>query len=72
MSLIVTILLAGCGKEEALAKEDSSAEETPSDDTSEIEEKESEFETETTSLYADFRDYDRPQERDREHTHKTD
>ena len=27
MSLIVTILLAGCGKEEALAKEDSSAEE---------------------------------------------
>ena len=48
MSLIVTILLAGCGKEETPAKENPSAEETTSDDASEIKEEEPEVETETT------------------------
>lgn len=39
LSLIVTILVAGCGKKDVPANESSSAEETPSDDASEIEEK---------------------------------
>lgn len=40
LSLIVTILVAGCGKKDVPANESSSAEETPSDDASEIEEEE--------------------------------
>lgn len=40
LSLIVTILVAGCGKKDVPANESSSAKETPSDDASEIEEEE--------------------------------
>ena len=45
---IIKSILAGCGKEETPAKENPSAEETTSDDASEIKEEEPEVETETT------------------------